>query len=181
MTADPHRRYTAEIVSAPAVARWGCPCCGHPVPRLLPNGAVNRHRQGLAERVLEHPRIQQLLRPDLAEAETVEVCLACRDATQELLGTLLVPEGLEGDLMGGAGIAGTRIIAAVLTGRGSEATLFVATVRRGALELAERLGLSEFNPARMTYPATRGEIDAPLWALYQEHLSRLRARAARGE
>lgn len=105
-----------------------------------------------------------------------EVCLGCRDAIRELLGTLVVPPGQRGTVLGGSGEAGTRVVGAVVPGLSEQPELWILGPEHGRVALLERLEWGAFEPARMTYPERQGAIDHRIWQLYREHLEVLRSR-----
>lgn len=164
----------ARVVQGPTVARWPCPCCGERVPRLLPNGRPNRHTLTNAEAVLPHPAIEAAVSaegPGLPQ----ELCLSCRDAVRELVGTLIRPPGEEGDARGSPGLNDTGIVGAVLPRAGASARVLIFHVVDGCLTLTEREQLADLDAARLTYPGSRGAVAPLLWALYEQHLAALHA------
>ena len=166
----------SNVIEGPRVVTWRCPSCQEPVPRLLPNGERNRvtltpEHMALPDSTIRQAceRVQGLRAP--------EICYACDQAYQELLGTLVRPPAEDGDARGEPGLNDTGIIGALLplADRGTQVLIF--NVIDGELRCTEIERLRTFNPDRLTYPGSRGAIAPRIWSLYQDHLARLHARA----
>ncbi|PYG01375.1 MULTISPECIES: hypothetical protein [unclassified Thioalkalivibrio] len=164
----------SNIVEGPRVATWHCPSCRESVPRLLPNGSANRvtlppERTMLPDDDIRAAceRVQGLRAP--------EVCYACDQAFQELLGTLVRPPAEEGDARGEPGLNDTGVVGALvpLAERGTQLLIF--NVIAGELRCTEIEYLTDFDPDRLTYPGSRGAIAPRIWELYERHLAELHA------
>lgn len=165
-----------NIVEGPGISRWHCPCCQQDVPRLLPNGMLNRHPFRASDAWLEHPDTESAAR-ELGAHPDYDICLGCRDTLRQLLGTLLVPAGQEADLLVSAGRDGTGIIGAVLPRVENETLILVFDADEDRrLVIAEVIPLSQFAPHRMTYPTERGGIAPTVWEAYQAELERIEQR-----
>ena len=170
----PAKPHPTNIVEGPSVSRWHCPCCGEDVPRLLPNGMLNRHRFLAADAWLAHPDTESAAH-ELGAEPGFDICLGCRDTVRQLLGTLLVPADEEADLLVTSGKAGTGIIGAVLPEVADETLICVFDADDdGRLVVDEVIPLSQFDPRRMTYPTHRGAIDPAVWSAYQAELEKIR-------
>jgi hypothetical protein len=106
-----------------------------------------------------------------------EVCYACAEIYQELLGTLIRPPWEEGDARSSPGLNDTGIIGALLpiAGRGTQVLIFHAV--GGTLRNTEIEELRRLNPDRLTYPGSRGAIAACVWTLYEIHIAELHSGA----
>ncbi len=144
------------------------------MPRLLPNGSANRvtlppERTMLPDDDIRAAceRVQGLRAP--------EVCYACDQAFQELLGTLVRPPAEEGDARGEPGLNDTGVVGALvpLAERGTQLLIF--NVIAGELRCTEIEYLTDFDPDRLTYPGSRGAIAPRIWELYERHLAELHA------
>ena len=176
-TFKPKSPHNPRIAAGPAVQCWHCPGCNTDVPRLLPNGQLNRHDLAAGDLYLDEPAVRAALGTRAGDGGTV--CLGCRDAFRQLLGTLVVPAGTEGDLLGREGEPDTTIIAAIRPVAGREPRLLLfGTDSGGRPELREDVSLADFNPERMTYPGTQGEIEDAIWSMYQREIARLQAQFA---
>ncbi|WP_019626013.1 hypothetical protein [Thioalkalivibrio sp. ALJT] len=166
----------SNIVEGPQIANWRCPSCQEKVPRLLPNG--ERNRIGLSPERMALPnetirlaceRVQGLRAP--------EICYACDQAYQELLGTLVRPPAELGDARGEPGLNDTGIIGALLPIADQGTQILIFNVINEELRCTEIERLATFNPDRLTYPGSRGAIAPRIWTLYESHLAQLHARA----
>lgn len=157
-----------NVIPGPKVASWTCPSCRSAVPRLLPNGQHNRVRVTDSRLFLDAPEIRAAL-PRVPGLRAGEICYACSEIYQELLGTLLRPPGEEGDARSAPGLNDTGIIGALLplAGRGTQILIF--QVVDGQLCQTEIEEMRRFNPDRLTYPGSRGAIAPEIWALYERH------------
>ena len=174
MTHPAKPRSSGNVIQGPGVSRWHCPCCGDDVPRLLPNGMLNRHPYRPADAWLEHPDAENAAR-ELGARPDFDICLGCRDTLRQLLGTLLVPADEEADLLVTAGRPGTGIIGAVLPRVADETLILVFDADdEGHLVVAEVIPLAQFDPRRMTYPSQRGAIQPAVWDAYQQALEKIR-------
>ncbi|MDX5333262.1 MAG: hypothetical protein LPK58_04360 [Gammaproteobacteria bacterium] len=173
MTDPAKTRRMTNVVAGPDVGRWRCPCCHEDAPRLLPNGMPNRHPLRPADAWLHHPDVEAAVQETGAHAD-FDICLGCRDTVHQLLGTLVVPQGEQAELLNARGLAGTALIGAVLPGCKGQTLILVFAADGDGLRLSETIPLNDFDPGRMTYPDERGEIDPAIWAAYQAGLRRLR-------
>jgi len=174
MSESQHR----DLLTGPRVARWACPSCGDEVPRLLPTG--KRNARGVSELLLQlpEPGIQSAVDREPG-VPAGEVCLACGDAVQELVGTLIRPPGENGDARSAPGLNDTGIVGAVLP-RSNGTHILIFHVINGELVLTETERLTSFDPMRLTYPGSRGAMAPRIWALYSSHLAELQARHGEG-
>ena len=165
--------HTSNILPGPKIAPWNCPSCREAVPRLLPNGQPNRVRPAPHQRHLPLPEVEAALQR-IPGLRANEICYACGEAYQELLGTLVRPPGEIGDAHNVPGLNDTGIIGALVpvAKRGTQILIF--HVINGALCNTEVEALLTFNPDRLTYPGSRGAIAPLLWEIYQRHLAQLR-------
>jgi len=161
-----------NILPGPRVATWTCPSCRLAVPRLLPNGQHNRVRITEERMFLEVPEIRSAV-GKVPGLRAGEICFACSEVYQELLGTLIRPPGEEGDARSAPGLNDTGIIGALLplARRGTQILIFQSI--NGQLGNTEIETLPELNPDRLTYPGSRGAIATELWTIYQAHLQTL--------
>ncbi|WP_018860859.1 MULTISPECIES: hypothetical protein [unclassified Thioalkalivibrio] len=165
----------SNVIDGPRVATWRCPSCQEAVPRLLPNGESNRipippARMALPDNTVRQAceRVQGLRAP--------EICFACGQAYQELLGTLVRPPAELGDARGEPGLNDTGIIGALLPIADQGTQILIFNVVDQELRCTEIERLATFNPDRLTYPGSRGAIAPRIWALYEDHLAQLHAR-----
>ncbi|MEJ2060007.1 MAG: hypothetical protein P8Y64_05900 [Gammaproteobacteria bacterium] len=159
--------HPASVLQGPSVARWRCPSCGRDVPRLLPNGQLNRHPVLASEWILPDASIAQTLQQFDLQTE-FEVCLACRDTAHDLLGTLIRLE-----LRGGRSDVG--VIGALCIGLGPVAQLMMFAEENDALALKERLPLPELIPARLLYLDSPSGVPSAVWSAHQARIDTLRA------
>ncbi|WP_017942656.1 MULTISPECIES: hypothetical protein [unclassified Thioalkalivibrio] len=166
----------SNVIDGPRVATWRCSSCQESVPRLLPNGENNRialspERMALPDTTVQQAceRVQGLRAP--------EICYACDQAYQELLGTLVRPPAELGDARGEPGLNDTGIIGALLPIADQGTQILIFNVINEELRCTEIERLISFNPDRLTYPGSRGAIAPRIWALYEDHLAQLHARA----
>lgn len=167
---------TGNVLPGPKIAAWVCPSCREAVPRLLPNGLRNRVRLTERNMVLPSPEIQAAL-TKVQGLRATEVCYACAEIYQELLGTLIRPPWEEGDARSSPGLNDTGIIGALLpiAGRGTQVLIFHAV--QGTLCNTETEELRQLNPDRLTYPGSRGAIAPCVWSLYEDHVAELHSGA----
>ncbi|MFA9460706.1 hypothetical protein [Thiohalorhabdus methylotrophus] len=160
-----------EVLEGPWIRDWRCPTCARPAPLFLPNGALNRTRLGPADYALTDPWV-------LAEAEQnievtdVEVCRSCGESIPALVGSLVVPHGRQGMVLGNAGKAETQIIGGILptaSPNRSGLMLFFGDAGTGPY-LAERQALAAFTTGRLTSPESQGDITSWVWNLYRARL-----------
>ena len=162
-----------NVVEGPGVRRWHCPCCLQDVPRLLPNGMLNRHALAAGDLWLPHPDTQTAAR-ELGARPGDDICLGCRDTLRQLLGTLLVPASQQAEPMDTRGRPGTRIVGAILPNADDETLILVFDSDVDArLVMAELIPLSRFDARRMTYPVEQGAIPPAVWEAYQAALQTL--------
>ncbi|MFN4262690.1 MAG: hypothetical protein ACK4IT_03470 [Thioalkalivibrionaceae bacterium] len=163
-----------NIRPGPSVARWRCPSCREDVPRLLPNGQLNRVTLEPSRLQLEHPEIDAALARERG-FRAQEICYACDQAYRELLGTLVRPPMEEGDARGAPGLLDTGLIGALIPSMQKGTLVLIFYAIDGRLQHTETERLLEFNPDRLTYPASRGAIAPLIWSLYEAHLATLHA------
>ncbi|WP_018949149.1 hypothetical protein [Thioalkalivibrio sp. ALMg11] len=165
-----------NVIDGPRVTPWRCPSCQESVPRLLPNGAPNRipvapERMALPDATVHQAcaRVQGLRAP--------EICYACDQAYQELLGTLVRPPAELGDARSDPGLNDTGLIGGLLPIADQGTQILIFNIINEELRCTEIERLTSFNPDRLTYPGSRGAIAPRIWALYEDHLAQLHARA----
>ncbi|AGA32248.1 hypothetical protein TVNIR_0546 [Thioalkalivibrio nitratireducens DSM 14787] len=146
------------------------------MPRLLPTGQRNRVRLDERRMFLPDPQIRAAL-ARVPGPRAGEICVACSEAYQELLGSLIRPPWEDGDARASPGLNDTGIIGALLpiAGRGTRVLIF--HVVSGTLVNTECEDLRQLIPDRITYPGSRGAIAPLVWTLYQQHLADLHAAA----
>ena len=170
----------SNVIDGPRVVTWRCPSCRETVPRLLPNGELNRVPLAPERTTLPDPDVQRACQR-VQGLRAPEVCYACYQAYRELLGTLVRPPAEEGDARSEPGLNDTGVVGALLplADRGTQILIF--NVVDGELRCTEIERLATFNPDRLTYPGSRGAIAPRIWALYQDHLATLHAATPQGK
>ncbi|AHE97297.1 hypothetical protein [Thioalkalivibrio paradoxus] len=160
----------SNVLQGPRIASWTCHSCRTAVPRLLPTGEHNRQRLNERRMLLPDPQIQAAL-AGVPGPRAGEICVACADTYQELLGSLIRPPWEDGDPRASPGLNDTGIIGALLpiAGRGTRVLIFHAV--DGTLVNTECEDLHQLIHDRLTYPGSRGAIAPRVWALYQCHLA----------
>ncbi|WP_143004016.1 hypothetical protein [Thiohalorhabdus denitrificans] len=100
------------------------------------------------------------------------MCLSCGESIPYLVGSLVVPYGQQGVVLGGEGKKDTQIIGGILPSarvNRSGIILFFGDAGDGPY-LVSRQALAAFTTGRLTSPDRRGDIAEGMWRLYQDRL-----------
>lgn len=159
----------AKSSSVGRIGTWRCPACLNRISGILRQTTAVSLTGAATELWMPDAEIQAAAQ-GISGAMVTEVCPGCMQIFQDLLGQWVCPEGEEGDLRGRPGHHDTALIGALLPVFGQGAHILLFQQPRDSFVLVGCLPLRFFDPDRLTYPGSRGQIPQRLWSLQQDYM-----------
>ena len=161
------------ILTGPTIGLWQCASCGEQVNRLMPHGTPNRIRLKPDQLVLKNNEIIQQTQANI-KTSSLDVCLPCRDRINNLLGSLIMPLGINGDIHTKPGQAETQIIGAITPDHNNNIyQLQLFAIIDLQLQKTESYPISTAIETRLTWPTRQGQIHTLIWQLYEERVYKI--------